>query len=560
MEYCMSRHWFVSDRLYLSIVIPEKDGKEDIEKGICCYNGITGRILELFGYAARVQPGLCGGGEEYFINKASWVKHLPLDAGVNVNVKELFVFAEGLQATTLIDLVGRSMECILLNKIVQNSQKFNENIKEFPTTKNRIANIADTAEKKQEVVEHARSTYKLMHKKTHGLIYGFLEMKQTQGNDKEKALYKSMDLDSFINRLVTKRPLMFLGFTDNFILRSGGPQVIGGTKRFTCFDNIGTDEEGPVVSLEEYLSYEEMQISALLSFMVPTHFINSGGRANRGLPDPAGTYEEKGIYVAQVGARFEREGKMEWQHMVVTPQQNTAENGYGGDRKENSSLEMWASLYRINYFPSHGEALEDKSGRYVPIKYIDLNNNEAEGFLDVLVYKLRMQVIVAPFLLQAQRCGSSPERQVYVQATGIGLGSWALDEKSQTRCLLQAYLDIIKSSDLSHISDINFSWIDEKYAPEEMKNGSKIKDRDGHEIKIHFSQRTPADKLKGDDEGKLLYTNYAFDSNSYPGNEYWGGVKGGTADPAAASCSTVAELQNPLINPYLISNAVRFLP
>ena len=35
------------------------------------------------------------------------------------------------------------------------------------------------------------------------------------------------------------------------------------------------------------------------------------------------------MVVEAVGCRFERPGHNEWQHMVITPQQNTAARGYG---------------------------------------------------------------------------------------------------------------------------------------------------------------------------------------------------------------------------------------
>lgn len=35
-----------------------------------------------------------------------------------------------------------------------------------------------------------------------------------------------------------------------------------------------------------------------------------------------------------------------------------------------------------------------------------------------------------------------------------------------------------------------------------------------------------------------------------PGNEYWSGLLDDSDDPAAACCSTIAELHNPYVNPF----------
>ena len=50
------------------------------------------------------------------------------------------------------------------------------------------------------------------------------------------------------------------------------------------------------LSLQDYLSYDEMQISALISVAVPTLFINNGGRDSLCKPGDQGTYEDLEIW------------------------------------------------------------------------------------------------------------------------------------------------------------------------------------------------------------------------------------------------------------------------
>ena len=53
-----------------------------------------------------------------------------------------------------------------------------------------------------------------------------------------------------------------------------------------------------------------------------------------------------------------------------------------------------------------------------------------------------------------------------------------------------------------------------------------------------FSRRDPF-AATDDVTGKLVVALYAWDGNSFPGNEYWVGQTGSSGDSAAASCSQV---------------------
>ena len=68
-------------------------------------------------------------------------------------------------------------------------------------------------------------------------------------------------------------------------------------------------------NIYDYISYDEMLISALFSVAVPTYFINSGSRRNEGIRNMNfDEYRTYGVYIGSVGCRFERPGLMEWQH------------------------------------------------------------------------------------------------------------------------------------------------------------------------------------------------------------------------------------------------------
>jgi|SRR5579872_3075195 len=434
------------------------------------------------------------------------------------------------------------------NRLVERSDAFDRDICSFPIQTNRIKTIAGHDQNKQRIIaEQAKATRPIIDAKVLDLIDKFLAHKRQYGTFVEKKLYKSSikHRNAFIDRLLTKRPIVFYTPFDSCYL---GKQVQGTGRNFTA---IGTKDEKSPLLLRNYISYDEMQISALLGVSTPTYFINNGNRYNAGKPDEWilwPSYQETGIYVGLVGARFEKQGLMDWQHMVVTPEQNTVANGYGDGLKNPSTprarlLKIWSDFYGVSFATyeqaQQSEALGDT-------RFIEMENKDA--YLDTWVYKERLKLVLTPFFADANNRAMTVGTKAYCHIVGLGLGAWGVDER-QAYYLIAACGEILSTRKFSSIADIDFSYFPKAYKTMDGVPDKGNYTKGGNTITIHFSTREPAAKLQGADKDKLLVAMYAWDGNSYPGNEYWIGSLSASGDPAAACCSTIAELQNPLINP-----------
>ena len=368
------------------------------------------------------------------------------------------------------------------------------------------------------------------------LIREFLALKRAQGTRVEQEVYAGLDLGAFVTRLLSRRPLTFYGGQDTYLLRDG-------TRGSGGFERIGSGSERWPLVLSELLSYDEMSIAALIGVSVPTHFINAGQRGNASAPGPAGSYEARGVYVGLVGARFERPERMESQHLVLTPTRSIAARGYGPDADpENVAtglLRAWARFYGREHLPSYVEASADSSGRYLRLGRAAL--------LDTELYAHRLRAVLEVFFREADRRGREAGRGVYAHVVGLGLGVWQIHPR-QGELFVAVCGAILRDRALPHLRDVDFSWFGKLSSCAGVRSGETLSAGET-EVRIHFSERDPAARLTGPDAGKLLVAMYAWDGNSFPGNEYWEGLLTASGDPAAACCSTIPELQNPDVNP-----------
>jgi len=66
--------------------------------------------------------------------------------------------------------------------------------------------------------------------------------------------------------LICKRAIYFFGYHDRSMLRNGL------TPSSDSWNIVGTDEEDPDIPLSDYMSYDEMLISALVGVSCQTFF------------------------------------------------------------------------------------------------------------------------------------------------------------------------------------------------------------------------------------------------------------------------------------------------
>merc|ERR1712048_1214147 len=107
--------------------------------------------------------------------------------------------------------------------------------------------------------------------------------------------------------------------------------------------------------LENYQSYDEMELSALIGMSVPTHFINDGARDNSGKAKPmkAGPFERRGVYVGLVGCRFERQNVMESKHMIVSATRDA--------QPVDAMTKAWAKFYDVRSFPKYSDVHQKRA-------------------------------------------------------------------------------------------------------------------------------------------------------------------------------------------------------
>ena len=287
-------------------------------------------------------------------------------------------------------------------KLVERSNEFfrnNVGVK-VQTNANLIENMSDRSET---IERFANQAYPIIHEKVVDLIQDFLAFKRQHGSSVERELYLAMSVAEFVDRLVSKRPLVFFMSVDSWITKDGAYGTGG-------WEDIGTDKDGSQgLKLESFLSYDEIKISALLQLSTPTLLINSGSRHNVGRLGERGTFTSEAVYVGAVGARFEVPGRMEYEDMIRDHSQQ--------DQQHDTSNTIQAVFARF-----YGDQFNRESQRYIETSML------SGLYLDKEIYTKRIQISAETFLIEADQRGLQEDRYVYCHVVGPGLGVWRISD------------------------------------------------------------------------------------------------------------------------------------
>lgn len=376
-----------------------------------------------------------------------------------------------------------------------------------PITTNSVKNFPPDI-----VRSDAESTHIVIHPRFPELVDRFLAYKRAHGSRYEKDLYhtEGFTWKNLVSRLIIKRPMVFMGAHDHTLLRDGTDVGYrrNGPSSSVEWNRNGTEvqDQNQCIHLDEYLSYDEIMLGSLMGVSGPSHFINDGDRYNRGDLDEEGTFEERGIIIGLVGARFERNDRMD-SIFCLPPKENNPKM----DPELQSIFQDFFGVER-----------------------------DSESRFDTETYKARIRISANIFLLEANDRAHVAGKTAHAYVVGLGLGVWQYGQ-GQAAHYLAAFTTSLEELSLPNVSTVEFAYI--PATPTQQQQLRDVGAKKG--IRVLFSNRNPAKKLETDE---LLVLSYAWDGNSFPGNEYWQGSLAASGDPAAACMSTIGELHNPLVN------------
>lgn len=233
-----------------------------------------------------------------------------------------------------------------------------------------------------------------------------MNQKQRFGNNLERTFYENFTILELVERLLTKRAVTFYGKNDWYLLRNG----ISGEGDW---EKIGTLNETAPLTLENYLSYDEIKLSALLSISSKSYFLDNKHKI-----------DNNGIVIGTIGPRLDKEFVMEYREIMKTQTQNTHVYGYG------ESFVPTLEGIILNFFGDISQTYEEL-GWYDQLKnttrYIKIEENK---YFDKEMYKKRVTLLIDALLIESNHRGEQENQNVSLNLIKIGQGFVTIEENA----------------------------------------------------------------------------------------------------------------------------------
>eukprot|EP00484_Ammonia_sp_Unknown_P020029 CAMPEP_0197030192 /NCGR_PEP_ID=MMETSP1384-20130603/9471_1 /TAXON_ID=29189 /ORGANISM="Ammonia sp." /LENGTH=648 /DNA_ID=CAMNT_0042459487 /DNA_START=190 /DNA_END=2136 /DNA_ORIENTATION=- len=465
----------------------------------------------------------------------------------------------------------------------------------------------------------------------------FIDYKLKSGTKAEQQYYKQFkeDVKAFIASLIKKRARIFFGPKDWTVLKEEQGNFIvplpwhkigkdewednkdmnatGRVEAFgkwisESFPNLSAGFPGKfgvadyleqskqqvaAFTIHNYLSYDEMQLAALMIAAGPTTFYSncflkydaSFGKRLYGENE----FVKNGYIVGAVGPRMEKPGVMDFALMLDPTLAELRQVIYGAEFKtlplpsnSNSSefitLPWWDNVWWDWVRPQNGwqnepwwqyarqtteeQTLNKKTGKPIEIQIPRKLHNK------------RLQISYGAYLDFAHQTmkklqKENNETKAYIMMLAIGGGAWSINP-AQPKYSWPAIRELLeqRSEYSATIGTLHFVAFPETYID---ANGQEQAFPAGQTVNgitiTNAAISGPTGRIKGD-ENTVRFTVYPWDGNALPGNEWWIPTTGNwekfkantknpaalsdwlekSGDPAAACCSDIIYTQNWLVN------------
>lgn len=365
-----------------------------------------------------------------------------------------------------------------------------------------------------------------------------------------REVYQNFSRADLVKRLFFKRPVVFWKANDAYMLRWDGNKIAEGS-------NIHADvakklekpsDDSPY--LRDYISYDENLLSSLICMSTPTYYFSDGSLKNF-QSKPTNQYIDQGILCGLVGARNKKIGFME--NRFIFPRSAKSSNCHKSD-------DFWIEHVFAEAFPeSKIPTIEEI--KKSPHVYREIYNEDG---VNVIYFEKRLMLSIIPYIREASMRGIEMKQDIFCAVPPIGGGVWRGKVKAEliSELIVTGVLKFLDSTfdpltfhrlkalALPVVTTSIYSSFSLKGNIQKISVTNKeeillsFKD---HEVKIFNKFRYVAEVLPKGFENCLSIAAYAWDGNSYPGNEYWCG-KLSSFDSQAIYCSLLGQLQNPEVN------------